>query len=309
MPGIWIIFLCGSHDRSVGGQEKERTPQRLILFGFATSFRNLHFTGLGWSYWLQGVHPNLISGRCWDSAHLLSLAGKPSTAVSLGFLSPRTRPTPAVTVIEGSQISRDHSAQLSLGYRSLQRAFLRRECTWTRELSDRTAGTKVVFFSPCFCFFPPRFVPVLFQSKPWGSSVLILADNKDLFPATASVPHGSLRLWCLVCCRWGACVAAAEVFSCSLASWAGNGSNSLDWVKKIAHFRTKQDVQTYKFTTVGAHFVGGTRPFKSFTNSLQFSEIMILNALRHEHATISLDILNIWGDFSVEWKQKFPMSN
>lgn len=104
VPGIWIIFLCGSHDRSVGGQKKERTPQRLILFGFATSFRNLHFTGLGWSYWLQGVHSNLIRGRCWDSAHLLSLAGKPSTAVSLGFLSPRARPTPAVTVIEGSQI-------------------------------------------------------------------------------------------------------------------------------------------------------------------------------------------------------------
>lgn len=43
-----------------------------------------------------------------------------------------------------------------------------------------------------------------------------------------------------------------------------------------------------------------TLPFKSFTNSLQFSEIMILNALRHyEYATISLDILNKYGEILV----------
>lgn len=148
VPGIWIIFLCGSHDRSVGGQEKERTPQRLILFGFATSFRNLHFTGLGWSYWLQGVHPNLISGRCWDSAHLLSLAGKPSTAVSLGFLSPRTRPTPVVTVIEGSQILREPLGPIVPRLPVPPTCFLAPRVhvnPWTQRLNCRDQG--------CFFFF------------------------------------------------------------------------------------------------------------------------------------------------------------
>lgn len=106
----------------------------------------------------------------------------------------------------------------------------------------------VVFFS-CFCS-PPWFVPMLSQWKPWGSSVPVLDDNKDLFQAR---PHGSKQLECLVCWRGGVC--AAEVFSCSLTSWAEKASCSLHQVhrNKPAHF-----TPTNSPCAVRAHCVMGS---------------------------------------------------
>lgn len=136
---------------------------------------------------------------------------------------------------------------------------------------------------------------MLLQWKPWCNSVSVLDNNKDLFQTR---PHGS-KLECLVCCRWGWGVCAAEVFSCSLTSRTGKCSCSLHRVQrnKSAHF-----TPTNSPCSVGAHCVRGSLPLKPSTNSLQVYEIIILNFLQWLNTRKSEYTKRERGHFSADWK-------